>query len=41
MSEIEPSELVLVRARGDRQVLDEPVVERPVVLELQRADASA
>ena len=28
---------VLVRARGDRQVIDQPVVQRPVVLELQRA----
>ena len=38
VGEIEPGELVLVRARGHRQVLDEPVVERPVVLELQGAD---
>ena len=36
--EVEPRELVLVRARRHRQVLDEPVVERPVVLELERAD---
>ena len=38
MGQVEPGELVLVRARGHRQVVDEPVVERPVVLELQRAD---
>ena len=38
MGEVEPGELVLARARGHRQVVDEPVVERPVVLELQRAD---
>ena len=38
VSQVEPGELVLMRARGHRQVLDEPVVERPVVLELQRAD---
>ena len=36
--EIEAGELVLVRARGHRQVLDQPVVERPVILELERAD---
>ena len=38
VGEVEPGELVLARARRHRQVLDEPVVERPVVLELQRAD---
>ena len=35
--EIEAGELVLMRARRHRQVLEQPVVERPVILELQRA----
>ena len=35
---VQPRELVLARPRRHRQVLDEPVVERAVVLELQRAD---
>src|SRR6185369_16412819 len=30
--------LVLARARRHRQVVDEPVVKRPVILELQRAE---
>ncbi len=38
MREVEARELVLVRLGRHRQVLDEPVVERPVRLELQRAD---
>ena len=36
--EVESRELVLVGPRRHRQVVDEPVVERPVVLELERAD---
>ncbi len=36
--QVEAGELVLVRHRGHRQMLDEPVVERAVVLELERAD---
>ena len=36
--EVQPRELVLVRPRRHRQVVDEPVVERPVGLELERAD---
>ena len=36
--EVQARELVLVRARRHRQVLDEPVVQRPVRLELERAD---
>ena len=36
--EVEARELVLVRARRHRQALDQPVVERPVVLELERAE---
>ena len=35
---IEPRELDRCGRDGDRQRLDEPVVQRPVVLELQRAD---
>ena len=38
VGEVEPRELVLPRSRRHRQVLDEPVVERPVDLELERAD---
>ena len=38
VGQVEPRELVLVRARRHRQVLDEPVVERPVDLEFERAD---
>ena len=38
VGEVEPRELVLARPRRHRQVLEEPVVERPVVLELERAD---
>ena len=38
VGEVEPGELVLLRSRRHRQVLDQPVVERPVGLELERAD---
>ena len=38
VGEVEPRELVLARPRRHRQVLDQPVVERPVGLELERAD---
>ncbi len=38
VGEVEPGELVLARPRRHRQVLDEPVVEGPVDLELERAD---
>ena len=38
VGEVQPGELVLPRPGGDRQVLDQPVVERPVRLELERAD---
>ena len=38
VGDVEPRELVLARPRRHGQVLDEPVVQRPVVLELQRAD---
>ena len=38
MAEIEPGELILIRPRRRRQVFDQPVVERPVVLELHGAD---
>ena len=36
--EVEARELVLVRVRRHRQALDQPVVERPVSLELERAE---
>jgi hypothetical protein len=35
--EIEPAELDLARLAGHRDVLDAPVVQRPMILELQRA----
>ena len=38
MRQVQPRELVLPRPRGDRQVLDEPVVERPVIGEFERAE---
>ena len=38
VAEIEPRELVLPRPRRHRQVLDQPVVERPVVVEFERAE---
>ena len=40
VGQVEPRELDLLRV-VDAQLVEEPVVERPVVLELQRADASA
>ena len=36
--QIEPREFVLMRMRRHRQIGQEPVIERPVILELQRAD---
>jgi hypothetical protein len=36
-ADVEPGELVLARARRGRNVVEQPVVERPVILELQRA----
>ena len=38
MRQVQPRELVLARADGTGKLLDEPVVERPVVGELERAD---
>ena len=38
VAQVEPRELVLPRPGRDRQVLDEPVVEGAMVLELERAD---
>ncbi len=38
VGDVQPGELVLPRPGGDRQVLDQPVVQRPVRLELERAD---
>ena len=38
VGEIEPREFVLMRLRRHRQIVEEPVVERPVILEFQRAD---
>ena len=38
ISEIEPREFVLMRLRRHRQIVEEPVVKRPVILEFQRAD---
>ena len=38
VGEIEPGEFVLMRMRRHRQVVEEPVVERPMVLEFERAD---
>ena len=38
VGQIEPGELDLARARRDRQVLDQPVVQRSVDLELERAE---
>ena len=38
VGEIEPRELVLAWPRRHRQVLDEPVIERPVILEFERAE---
>ena len=38
VGEVEPRELVLPRPRRHRQIVEEPVVERPVILEFERAD---
>ena len=38
VGEIEPGELVLMRVRGHRQIVEEPVVERPVIFEFEGAD---
>ena len=38
VGEIEAGEFILVRVRRHRQLVEEPVVERPVILEFQRAD---
>ena len=38
VGQIEPREFVLVRLRRHRQLVEQPFVERPVVLEFQRAD---
>ena len=38
VGEVQARELVLARPRRHRQVLDQPVVERPVGLELERAE---
>ena len=38
VAEVQPRELVLARPRRHRQVLDEPVIERPVILEFERAE---
>ena len=36
--DVQPREFVLLRPRRHRQVRDQPVVQRPVILELQRAE---
>ncbi len=38
IGQIEPRHLVLTWLRGHRQLVEQPLIERPVVLELQRAD---
>ena len=38
VGDVEPRELVLPRMRRHRQVVEEPVVERPMILEFERAD---
>ena len=38
VGQIEAREFILMRLRRHRQLVQQPVVERPVVLELQRAD---
>ncbi len=38
VGEVEPREFDLARLGGHRAVVDEPIVKRPVVLELQRAE---
>ena len=39
--DVEPRELVLPRPRRHRQIVEQPVVERPVILEFERAEANA
>ena len=38
VGDVEPREFVLMRTRRHRQVVDQPVVQRPMILELQRAE---
>src|SRR6516165_9985092 len=38
VGEIEAGELILMRARGDRKIIEQPVIQRSVVLEFERAD---
>ena len=38
VADVQPGELVLLGTGRHRQILDQPVVQRPVVLEFQRAD---
>ena len=38
VADVQPSELVLAGAGGDGKVVDQPVVQRPVILKLQGAD---
>ena len=38
ITEIEPREFILPRPRRHRQIVEQPVVKRPVILEFQRAD---
>ena len=38
MGDVEPRHFILMRLRRHAQVFDEPVVERPVILEFERAD---
>ncbi len=38
VGQVQPGEFILPRLRRHRQLVQEPVVERPVILEFQRAD---
>ena len=38
VGQIEPGEFVLMRLRRHRQFVEQPVIQRPVILEFQRAD---
>jgi hypothetical protein len=38
VAQIEPGEFVLVRLRRHRQLVEQPIIERPVILEFQRTD---
>ena len=38
VADVQPSELVLAGARRDGKVVDQPVIQRPVILKLQGAD---